>query len=216
MKNELSPLDARIIGCLIEKELTTPDQYPLSLNALVNACNQKTNREPVIELSETQVQTGVDALMKRFLVSDKSSYGHRATKYKHRFVNTEYGALKCSPQELGILCVMLLRGPQTPGELRARTNRLCEFVDVNEIETVLNALMSRDEEPLVARLPRASGARESRYMHLFSGHIESVAEPMGSSVAPAESLAARVSKLEAQVEALQSALATLTGVQSAG
>ncbi|HEY3850927.1 MAG TPA: YceH family protein, partial [Steroidobacteraceae bacterium] len=126
MNIEFTPNEARVIGCLIEKEITTPDQYPLSLNALTNACNQKTNREPVLELSEPEVQQTLDSLMKKYMVSDKSAgYGGRVTKYRHRFCNTEFGPLKFSAQELGTLCVMLLRGPQTPGELRTRTNRLC-------------------------------------------------------------------------------------------
>ena len=178
MNIEFSPNEARVIGCLIEKEITTPDQYPLSLNALTNACNQKTNRDPVLELSEAVVQQTVDALMKKYLVSDKSAgYGGRVTKYKHRFCNTEFGSLKFSKQELGIICVLLLRGPQTPGELRARTNRLCEFADAEQVEATLKNLMAREDGPFIARLPRAAGARESRYAHLFSGIIESVPEP---------------------------------------
>src|SRR5271163_4392605 len=170
MKIELLPLEARVIGCLIEKEITTPDQYPLSLNALANACNQKTNREPVLELREAEVQQTLDSLMKKHLVSDKSAgYGGRVTKYKHRFCNTEFGSLKFSKQELGVVCVLLLRGPQTPGELRARTNRLCEFADSDQVEATLRDLMVRDDGPFIARLPRAAGARESRYAHLFSG-----------------------------------------------
>src|SRR5580692_6707147 len=173
-----TPNEARVIGCLLEKEITTPDQYPLSLNALTNACNQKTNREPVLELSESEVQQSVDSLMKKHFVSDKSAgYGGRVTKYKHRFCNTEFGSLKFTKQELGIICVMLLRGPQTPGELRSRTNRLCEFADAEEVETALKGLMSREDGPFIARLARAAGARESRYAHLFSGNIESVEEP---------------------------------------
>src|ERR1700733_611962 len=162
MKIEFSAAETRVIGCLIEKEITTPDQYPLSLNALTNACNQKTNREPVLELSETAVQQTVDALMKKHMVSDKSAgYGGRVTKYKHRFCNTEFGSLKFSKQELGILCVMLLRGPQTPGELRTRTNRLCDFADSEEVEATLKSLMQRETGGFVARLARAPGSRES-------------------------------------------------------
>src|ERR1700683_2791827 len=178
MNIELSPHEARVIGCLIEKEVTTPDQYPLSLNALTNACNQKTNREPVLELSESSVQQAVDTLMKKHLVSDSSAgYGGRVTKYKHRFCNTEFGPLKFSKQELGIICVLLLRGPQTPGELRARTNRLCEFADADQVEATLGNLMTREDGPFIARLSKAPGARESRYAHLFSGLVESVEEP---------------------------------------
>jgi uncharacterized protein YceH (UPF0502 family) len=208
MNIEFSPNEARVIGCLIEKEITTPDQYPLSLNALTNACNQKTNREPVLELSEAQVQQAVDSLMKKYMVSDKSAgYGGRVTKYKHRFCNTEFGSLKFSKQELGIICVMLLRGPQTPGELRSRTNRLCEFADAEEVEATLRNLMAREDGPFIARLPRAAGARESRYAHLFSGTLESAPEPEAAETAEAApgapTLSQRVSALEELVEQLR-------------
>jgi uncharacterized protein YceH (UPF0502 family) len=221
MNIEFSPNEARVIGSLIEKEITTPDQYPLSLNALTNACNQKTNRDPVLELTESAVQQTVDALMKKYMVSDKSAgYGGRVTKYKHRFCNTEFGSLKFSKQELGILCVMLLRGPQTPGELRARTNRLCDFADASEVEAALKNLMTREDGPFVARLARAAGARESRYAHLFSGSIESVEEtaaedsPPGAAASAttlANALAERVSRLEERVQQLQAELDALKG-----
>ena len=211
-----TPNEARVIGCLIEKEITTPDQYPLSLNALTNACNQKTNREPVLDLSEAEVQQSVDSLMKKYMVSDKSAgYGGRVTKYKHRFCNTEFGSLKFNKQELGIICVMLLRGPQTPGELRSRTNRLCEFADSNEVETTLKNLMVREDGPFIARLPRAAGARESRYAHLFSGMLESVAEEQSTesevSAPGTPSLAQRISALEALVEELRAKVDKLAG-----
>jgi len=212
MNIEFSPNEARVIGCLIEKEITTPDQYPLSLNALTNACNQKTNREPVLELSEAVVQQAVDSLMKKYMVSDKSAgYGGRVTKYKHRFCNTEFGSLKFSKQELGIICVLLLRGPQTPGELRARTNRLCEFADADQVEATLKGLMAREDGPFIARLPRAAGARESRYAHLFSGTIDSVEEPAAAeeTVAGAPTLSQRVSELEESVSRLRSELDAL-------
>jgi uncharacterized protein YceH (UPF0502 family) len=215
---EFSAIEARVIGCLIEKEITTPDQYPLSLNALTNACNQKTNREPILELTETAVQQAVDSLMKKYMVSDKSAgYGGRVTKYKHRFCNTEFGSLKFSKQELGIICVLLLRGPQTPGELRARTNRLCDFADAGEVETALKGLMEREDGPFIARLARTAGARESRFAHLFSGLIESVpdseesAEPGSGPGAP--SLSQRVTQLEAAVADLR---AELTALKAAG
>ena len=211
MNIELTALEARVIGCLLEKETTTPDQYPLSLNALTNACNQKTNREPVLELSENLVQQTVDGLLKKHLVSDRSAgYGGRVTKYKHRFCNTEFGSLKFSKQEVGILCVMLLRGPQTPGELRSRTNRLCEFADAQAVQSALEGLMTREDGPFIARLARAPGARESRYAHLFSGAIESVPEsaPLQQSLdgefgPVAENLAERIARLEVLVDALR-------------
>jgi uncharacterized protein YceH (UPF0502 family) len=206
MNIEFSPNEARVIGCLLEKEITTPDQYPLSLNALTNACNQKTNREPVLELSEAVVQQAVDSLMKKHMVSDKSAgYGGRVTKYKHRFCNTEFGSLKFSKQEVGIICVLLLRGPQTPGELRARTNRLCEFTDAAHVEATLKNLMAREDGPFIARLPRAAGARESRYAHLFSGIIESVEESALDEESPPGSatLGQRVNQLEEWVRQLR-------------
>jgi hypothetical protein len=213
MNIELSANEARVIGCLIEKEITTPDQYPLSLNALANACNQKTNRDPVLELNESTVQQAIDSLMKKYLVSDKSAgYGGRVTKYKHRFCNTEFGSLKFSPQELGIICVMLLRGPQTPGELRSRTNRLCEFADAGQVEATLKALMSREDGPFIARLPKAPGARESRYAHLFSGAMESAPEEADEEAQPAggaPTLSQRVSALEQQVQQLRAAIDAL-------
>jgi hypothetical protein len=218
MNIELSSLEARVIGCLIEKEITTPDQYPLSLNALANACNQKTNREPVLELAESAVQQAVDSLMKKYLVSDKSAgYGGRVTKYKQRFCNTEFGSLKFSKQELGILCVLLLRGPQTPGELRARTNRLCEFSDAAQVESTLLGLMKREDGPFIARLPRAPGAREARYAHLFSGMIESSPESEEAAESPANAatLGQRVAQLEALVAVMRAELDALMDAGSA-
>jgi uncharacterized protein len=204
MNIQLSAIEARILGCLLEKEITTPDQYPLSLNSLLNACNQKTARDPVLELKEAELQDGLDGLAKRFLISDKAGYGGgRTPKYKHRFCNTQYGALKFSPQELGIVCVLLLRGPETPGELRQHTQRLCDFADVGEVEQALTGLMTRDDGPFVARLARAPGAREHRYAHLFSGEIDSVAESAPERGASSSSLAERVAILEATVAELK-------------
>jgi uncharacterized protein YceH (UPF0502 family) len=215
MKIELTAHEARVIGCLIEKEITTPDQYPLSLNALTNACNQKTNREPVLELAETTVQQVVDGLLKKYLVSDKSAgYGGRVTKYKHRFCNTEFGSLKFSKQELGILCVLMLRGPQTPGELRTRTNRLCEFSDAGEVDSTLKGLMAREDGPFIARLARAAGARESRYAHLFSGVIESVAEAEEPAESVGgESLSQRVARLEELIAGMRADIDALKSVR---
>jgi uncharacterized protein YceH (UPF0502 family) len=168
MKNEFSLIQARVIGCLLEKEVTTPDQYPLSLNALCNACNQKSNRDPVMSLAESEVQAVIDELTKQRLISEKSSFGSRVSKYQHRFCNTEFGELKLSPQELGILSVMLLRGPQTPGELRTRTERYYKFADVGEVEATLNQLMEREDGPFIEKLEREPGKRDSRYVHLLA------------------------------------------------
>jgi uncharacterized protein YceH (UPF0502 family) len=176
MQIEMTPLQARIIGCLLEKEIITPDQYPLSLSSLTNACNQKSSREPVLHLSETEVQDGLDELKKKHLVSDRTGFGSRVAKYQHRFCNVGFGALELTQQELAVVCVLLLRGAQTPGELRSRTNRLCEFNDVHEAEAVLVQLMQREDGPFVTRLGREPGKRESRYAHLFCGEVSDIEE----------------------------------------
>jgi len=211
MTVELSPNEARVIGCLLEKEITTPEQYPLSLNALTNACNQKSNREPVLELDEKTVQQTLDGLNKKYLVSEESGYGSRVAKYRHRFCNTEYGTLKFSPQELGIVCELLLRGPQTPGELRSRASRLCPLKDVTEVEAALEHLAQREDGPFVIRLPREPGKRESRYAHLFSGDVavDEVSEATEKSLGTATSLnlEQRVAALEAEVSELMTVFA---------
>ncbi len=172
MNIQLDAYEVRVIGSLIEKEHTTPEQYPLSLNALTNACNQKSSRDPVMDLDEGMVQETVDGLIKKRLVSEKTGFGSRVVKYQHRFCNTDFGDLTFSAQELGIICVLLLRGAQTPGELRIRSERLCKFSDVQETEAVLERLMEREDGPFVVRLPRELGKRESRYAHLFCGDVE--------------------------------------------
>ncbi len=164
---ELSHIEARVLGSLIEKELTTPDQYPLSLKAVTVACNQKSNREPVMNLSEEEVQNTLDGLAHRNLVADVL-VGSRVAKFKHRFCNTEFSTLHLNSKQLGIVCVMLLRGPQTPGELRTRTQRLCEFDDVHAVESSLDSLINCEKGALVAKLAREPGRRESRFAHLFS------------------------------------------------
>ncbi|WP_045370578.1 YceH family protein [Vibrio campbellii] len=208
MKVELTAIEARVIGCLIEKEVTTPDQYPLSLNALTNACNQKSNREPVMSLSEADVLDAVDALIERRLVSDESSFNSRVSKYQHRFCNTEFGDLKLTEQEKGIVCCMLLRGAQTPGEIRTRTNRLATFNDVKEVENVLEHLANDEKGPLVVKLPREAGKRESRYMHLFCGEVD-VSELAVATTAPSSAGSERITQLEQEVAELREELAAL-------
>lgn len=163
MTPRFTPLEARIIGSLIEKEITTPDQYPLSLNALLAACNQKSNRDPEMALAERELQAALDALQRRHLVVEKSGFGSRVPKYQHRFCNTEFGTLKFDPQELAIVCELLLRGPQTPGELRGRAARMAPFADATETEAVLERLATRADGPWVQRLAREPGRREARY-----------------------------------------------------
>jgi uncharacterized protein YceH (UPF0502 family) len=175
MKIELTPLEARVIGCLIEKQITTPDQYPLSLNALVNACNQKSNRDPLMDLEEPAVQQILDSLSKKHLVMEKSGFGSRVPKYQHRFCNTEFGTLKLDPQELAIVCELLVRGPQTPGELRTRASRMAPFAETSEVETALTKLAERPDGPFVVRLAREPNRRDSRWAHLFSGPVTGAA-----------------------------------------
>lgn len=219
MNIQLSALEARIIGCLIEKAITTPDQYPLSLNALTLACNQKSNRDPVLNLGDADVQQVVDGLSRRHMVMERSGFGSRVSKYQHLFCNTEYGSLKFSPQELAVICELLLRGPQTPGELRARASRMATFADAAEIESTLEALRTRADGPFVVRLPRESGRRESRYAHRFGEHAASEdAAAIAVPARPAEPathiaatntavpLAERVRQLEERVAALEAAL----------
>lgn len=207
MNIQLSPLEARVIGCLIEKEVTTPDHYPLTLNSLTTACNQKSNREPVLNLSEAEVQDTVEALIARRLVSDESSFNSRTSKYQHRFCNTEFGDLKLNEQELGLVCCLLLRGAQTPGELRTRTNRLCNFSDVKETEAVLDRLANRASGALVVKLPREPGKRESRYLHLFCGEVDMSA--FASSTENEGMASSQLAELEQEVAALREEVAEL-------
>jgi uncharacterized protein YceH (UPF0502 family) len=207
----LTPTEARLIGCLIEKQHTTPEQYPLSLNALTNACNQKSSRAPVMALDEAAVQDTIDALVRKRYIIEKSGFGSRVTKYQHRFCNTEFGALTFSEQELGIVCILLLRGPQTPGELRTRTERLCKFQDIHEVESTLDQLVQRDDGPFVVKLPREPGKREIRYAHLFGGAVEipEVAAPAHPEPDRAGMDVDRITELEQLVKQLREELETV-------
>jgi len=210
MKYQLTATEARVIGCLLEKQVTTPEQYPLSVNAVTLACNQKTNREPVMNLAEHEVQDQLDALVKRHYLRTVSGFGNRVTKYEQRFCNSEFGALKLSAAEVAIVATLLLRGAQTPGELRTRAARMHEFADMQEVEQTLEGLAAREDGPFVLRLAREPGKRESRYMHLFSGEVETVVAAV-EAVAPAtdETLLARVEALENEVEELKQRLDSL-------
>lgn len=211
MDMDLTLLQTRVIGCLLEKEITTPDQYPLSLNGLTTACNQKSNREPVLALEESEVQNILDELKEKRLVRDESGFGSRVSKFKHRFCNTEFSDLQFTAQQLGIVCVLFLRGPQTPGELRTRTNRLCEFKDVSEVEATLTSLSEHPLGALVQRLEREPGKRESRYAHLFSGTVENGERQSTSTDAEEHNLTLqqRVVRLEQEVADLKQEIMTL-------
>jgi uncharacterized protein YceH (UPF0502 family) len=226
VKIELAALEARVIGCLIEKQITTPEQYPLSLHALMLACNQKSNRDPVLELSEQQVQALLDALVRKHLIIEKSGFGSRVPKFQQRFCNTEFSALQLTAQQRAIVCELLLRGPQTPGELRSRASRMAPFADVSEVESALEQLAAHEGGALVLRLAREPGRRESRYAHLFSGPVagaaaatEAAAATQAATAAEAEAAAAtpaapdaileRLLRLEAEVAELRAGLEAL-------
>ena len=202
----LSPAEARVLGSLIEKEVTTPDYYPLSLNALINACNQRSNREPVMDLDEEEVRQALHGLEEQQLAGPARGADGRVTKYEHWLGE----AFNFSRAETALLCVLLLRGPQTPGELRSRTERLHRFEEIADVLAGLQKLMER-EPPLAAVLPRQPGTKEARYAHLLSGALESLpiaaAEPASSGDAPAHQ--ERIAQLESTVAELRQEVATL-------
>jgi uncharacterized protein YceH (UPF0502 family) len=161
----LAPVEVRILGVLLEKDITTPEYYPLTLNALLNGCNQKTNRDPVVTYSEDAVSLGLETSKNKGFVITITGGSNRVPKYAHRIGER----LNLGRREVAILCELMLRGPQTPGELRSRAARFYEFEDLEEVEIVLRGLMERQPDPLAAQLPRQPGSREIRYAHLLSG-----------------------------------------------
>jgi uncharacterized protein YceH (UPF0502 family) len=185
----LDPAEVRVLGSLVEKEAATPEYYPLTLNALLNACNQKSNREPVVAYDEGAVEGAIDDLRRKKLAAVITGAGMRVPKYRELLTE----ALNLGRRELAVLCVLMLRGPQTTGELRDRTERLHSFTDIGEVESVLQHLMERQPEPLVARLPRQPGTKEPRYAHLLSGEPPAAAP----STAPSEAAPARGDRLAA-------------------
>ena len=222
MNIRLSAIEARIIGALIEKQITTPDQYPLSLNALINACNQKSNREPFLQLDEPTVKFVVEGLGRRHMVVEKSGFGSRVPKYQQIFCNTEFGSLKFTPQETAIVCELLLRGPQTPGELRSRAPRMADFPDPGIVESLLEGLANRAGGPIVAQLAREPNRRDSRWIQLFEELPESARLATAGEVAANKAsdaavvrapsnaeLVARVAMLEGEIAALRAELAAL-------
>ena len=206
MKMALSAQALRVIGCLLEKQVTTPDQYPLSLNGVVTACNQKSNREPVMNLSEMEVQSQLDELVKKHLATSNNGFGQRVSKYEQRFCNSAFGNLQLNSAEVAVLTLLFLRGAQTPGELRTRSGRLHEFTDMNEVEQTLSGLITRDDGPMVVRLAREPGKRESRYMHWFGGDVATDEPSASADEVYSEDLVSRVAQLEQQVAQLQSQL----------
>jgi uncharacterized protein YceH (UPF0502 family) len=204
----LNDVETRVLGSLVEKDVTTPDYYPLSLNALVNACNQKNNRDPVMHLEEDAVQEALSTLQEKRLAGPTSSADSRVTKYEHRLQE----AFNFTRGETAVLCVLLLRGPQTPGELRGRTERMHRFEDLTEVQSTLQRLMQR-EPALVRVLPRQPGTKESRYKYLLAGDVEDAADvaqaPSSAFVASHSHDTDRVTHLESEVSDLRKEVADL-------
>lgn len=215
MHTELDEKEARVIGCLIEKSIVTPDQYPMTLNALMNACNQKSSRDPVMSLSQGEVQHTMRSLEEKHLARTEENFKSRTEKYSQRFCGTRYSDNQFDAAEVAIVCLLLLRGPQTPGELKARSGRLHEFADNSDVVTALDGLIARESGPLVVKLPRTPGRKDAEYMHLFCGAVDidahvsqaHAAKPAAaSSKSSIAELAERVEKLEQEVAQLKSLL----------
>src|SRR5438309_5772304 len=204
MQLHLSETEARVLGSLVEKDITTPDYYPLSLNALVNACNQKNNRDPVMSLDENAVQEALDTLQTKRLAGATSSADSRVTKYEHRLQEV----FNFRRDETAVICVLLLRDRQTPGELRGRTERMHLFNDLDEVQSTLQRFIQRNP-PLIAMLARQPGTKESRYMHLFSGVVDSWQPPSNSVTSPITSDGDRIADLETAVAGLEKEIAEL-------
>ncbi len=201
---QLTVLEARVLGALIEKEVTTPDQYPLSINSLRLACNQKSNRDPFMEMEESAVQETVNGLMRQFLVAEAA--GNRVPRYRQSLCGAGHARLIVSPQERALLCELLLRGPQTAGELRSRAQRMASFPALADVETALQLLSTREGQALVTQLPRVPGSREVRYAQLLSPMPDPPTAPAQPAPAAASTAGhdydGRIAALEGAVTAL--------------
>ena len=200
---QLSVEQQRVIGCLLEKQTTTPEHYPLSLNALTNACNQKSNRAPVLELSQQQVQATIAELIDLRLVTEDEGLSGRVSKYDHRFCNTQFSHLQFNAQQRAIICLLLLRGAQTPGELKTRCARLADFTNVDDVETSLEQLI---ENGHVKKLPREPGKRDSRYIHLFAAPSAENDEPIATQTITDELKNQELNDLLAEINGLKAEL----------
>ncbi len=215
MQPTLTANEARVIGCLMEKSVITPDQYPMTLNALTNACNQKSGRDPVMSMDPGLVQRTARDLKAKHFVRVEENFRRGTERYRQRLCNTPQADHQFDEAEFAIVCLLLLRGPQTPGELRARSGRLHTFPDNAAVVAALAGLMERERGPLVVQLPRSPGRKDSEYMHLLSGPVDVEAHADRARAAPAAGgaervstleLAQRVSRLEAEVEELRQRL----------
>ena len=220
MLPNLTTNEARIIGCLMEKSVVTPELYPLTLNALTNACNQKSSRDPLMSLTQGIVQSTARDLQAKLLVRVEENFKSGVEKYTHHFSNDHLGAFQFDPAQFAIVCLLLLRGPQTPGELRAHSGRLHSFADNDAVLDALTGLIERDGGPLVVKLARTPGRKDAEYMHLFSGPIDVAALAIQTQAVMAtetservsvSELVERVSRLEAEVAELKEQLLTSQG-----
>ena len=212
MHHQLSANEARIIGCLMEKSVVTPDLYPLTTNSLTNACNQKSSRNPVMSLDSGLVQRTARALAEKHLIHVEQNFKSGVEKFKQRMFNTPFSNYQFDPAQFAIVCMLMLRGPQTPGELRTNSGRLHRFADNQAVVDSLSSLMEREGEPLIVQLPRTPGRKDSEYMHLFCGpvdvdafaaEVESSSSRKSAERASLAELTERVSTLEAEVKALK-------------
>jgi uncharacterized protein YceH (UPF0502 family) len=211
---ELTDKEARVIGCLIEKSVVTPDQYPLTLNALTNACNQKSSRDPVMNLTQGEVQHTIRDLESKHLVRTDENFKSRTEKYLQRFCNTRYSDFHFDDAQLAIVCLLLLRGPQTPGEIRSRSGRLHAFADNSAVVAALTSLIEREGGPLLVKLPRTPGRKDSEYMHLFCGPVDvkayasqpRVEQQASSARTNVADLEERVARLEAELAGIKEQL----------
>lgn len=211
MLPKLTDTEARIIGCLMEKSVTTPDQYPLTLNALTNACNQKSARDPVMALQPADVQRACRALKDRSLLHIEENFKNGTEKYKQRVCNTTFNELRFDAGQFAIITLLLLRGPQTPGELRARASRLHTFADNDAASSAANALIDTDntEDSVVVQLPRSPGRKDAEFMHQFCGPVDVQAQAAASHRAEAGPSRGRIAELEARVAELEQENAAL-------
>ena len=215
MLPDLTANQARVIGCLMEKSIVTPDQYPMTLNALTAACNQKSSRDPVMSLEPIVVQRTTRELGTKHLVVTEENFRRGVEKYRHRFCNTQHSDYQFDSAEFAIVCLLLLRGPQTPGEIRARSGRLHSFADNSAVVAALGKLIEREHEPLLIKLPRLPGRKDAQYMHLFSGPVDIAASAsrMQDSKAAGAAPKPSLSELVQRIESLEADVAELKRIR---
>lgn len=220
MQHNLSEIEARIVGCLMEKSVVTPDQYPLTTNALTNACNQKSARNPLLSLESRAVQQTARELAEKHYLQVEQNYKSGVEKYRQRFCNSTFSSYQFDPAQFAIVCLLLLRGPQTPGELRAHSGRLHSFADNEAVVASLHGLLDYEGQALVVKLPRIPGRKDSQYMHLFSGEVDVAAVAENSTELKQSALSGRIERtsieeLGRRIDALETEVAELKALLQA-